>query len=284
MVNRRVASTTALLCVLAGCTTLLGIDKDYVEVPGDAGATDGTAESAPPDGAFDAPPVSDGSVDAGAGFCAKLSPKPTFCDDFDLGNPIGTGWSNISQCIGCIVAIDNDASVSPPSSVLTANTPDANFTEAYLKKVLVTPSTQLIVAQADVRMEKAPPDPGSAECPLELGITTASGEWRARLLAYPAKAELEEFELGADASNTWDWAGLAQYLTLKTWVRVRIEVDLVALTSTVYFDGNKVLAAHPLRFKWKSGSAHVAAGAVLYRWTWSGSWSFRVDNVILDAK
>ncbi len=292
MVNRRVLTGLGLLALLAGCTALLGINKDYVDVGRDSGATDGTTmdgtsptvDGASDDSAFDAS-LGDGGSEGGLGFCATLNPKPTFCDDFDLGNPVGAGWSNVSKCIGCTVAIDNDASVSPPLSILAINTPDGSSADAYLRKVVVTTATQFIAVQADLRMDKAAIDPASAECALELGLSSSAGDWRARLLVYPTKTELEEYEFAqADASNTWDWAGLAQFFSLNLWVRVRIEVDLMALTSTVYFNGAKVLDAHPLRFKWPKGTPSVVAGDVFPRWNYTGNWAFRVDNVVLDEK
>jgi hypothetical protein len=79
--------------------------------PADASAIDsGTTDET---GVVDA-----GNADAAnVKFCASLTPKPTFCVDFDEGEPASTGFDEMSGT----VSLDTRFAFSPPSSLLASN-------------------------------------------------------------------------------------------------------------------------------------------------------------------
>jgi len=80
----------------------------------DAGAEAGLDAGAKAD-APDATPVDAPSGAASGPFCAKLSPRPLFCEDFDERGLPGP-WSTFHQ-VGGTLSIDNTSFVSAPSSL-----------------------------------------------------------------------------------------------------------------------------------------------------------------------
>ncbi len=282
---RRVAVTVGVLAV-AGCAAVVGIDKDYVEGPIDGSTSDVTTDAFAPDGG-DAMPVTDGSInDAKTQFCKSLDAQPLFCDDFDLGNPVGFNWTKKSQCPGCILLIDTDAAISAPASLFAMDVPDSSSTESYVTRSIAFAVKKSLRFEADVRMDLKGNQNNFADVPLELGLDGPGkvGEWRARLLQFPDHAELEEYELATDGGFTWDWASLTQFLVVGKWVHVRFDIDIVQHTIDISFDSTKVLTAHPLKFAWPvNGTPMTTVGTVLDRWGFNGNWAFRVDNVVVDA-
>ena len=73
----------------------------------------------------------DGSADVsaetaseGGPFCASLVPQPTFCLDFDEGDPVGSGFE---QTAGDAASIDTRFFVSPPASALVVGSGSTTF-------------------------------------------------------------------------------------------------------------------------------------------------------------
>jgi hypothetical protein len=281
------AAVAVALGALTACTALLGIDKDY-QLADDAsadvlGADGPSSDGAPPDAGTD------------AHFCATLAAtgpdadKVVFCDDFDLGKPVGFGWQEKSVDNSSSLAIDTDAAVSAPASLL-ALTPlgDGGYFQAGIGYEHVpTHATQYLAVEVSVRIDDANGPNADAIQPIEIGLGKWANlpEWRARINAYPDHAELEEFEQAADGGATWDWTGLTEYFLVGQWVHVTLRVDLVARTVDVWFDAAHVLAAHPLKFQWPLGQTpELGVGNLGPRWGYQGPWAVRIDNVVFKAE
>ena len=50
--------------------------------------------------------------------CATLSPSPRLCVDFDEGDPIGAGWSQVEMDQGTSLSLDSSIAFSAPGSAL----------------------------------------------------------------------------------------------------------------------------------------------------------------------
>jgi hypothetical protein len=272
---------------MVGCAALVGIDQDYTVGDLDGGLPEGSDSPLgdspmPSDGnppPFEAGP--DGSV---LHACAKY---PTdagllFCDDFDEGKALGAGWSSQAVTPGATLAIVTDASASSPGS-LCATAIDAS--SASLAYQSVVKLSSFVAVEADVRFDQSSGPASNAVQPLEVGLqASGSAQWRARLDVYPDHAELEEFQLLADGGFGFDFNGLAQHPALGQWVHVRIEVNLVAKTLSVYFDGTPVILNHVSKYQWPTGETPMmTVGIVEARWGFVGPWQFHVDNTALFA-
>jgi hypothetical protein len=110
----------AVVALAGGLAAACGLTADYAGLQGgtrDGGG--GEVEAALPDGG--APDVGGGDVGPAppdAGFCASLSPQPSFCDDFDEGQSIDTGWSATDVWQGSFISVDGTY-YSQPNSFLS---------------------------------------------------------------------------------------------------------------------------------------------------------------------
>jgi hypothetical protein len=97
-----------LVAMSVGAASLALGAACVVDAGGLTGGDAGTREDASDAGAVDAPSACD------AGFCACLSPPPTFCDDFDHGT-LGARWTApvANPMPGASLTLDSNAVSSP---------------------------------------------------------------------------------------------------------------------------------------------------------------------------
>jgi hypothetical protein len=126
-VVRRVVVVGSFALLGAACTLVTSLDglsggatdAATPEASVDAGVDTGGGT---PDAAADAPETGrDATVDAGT-FCARQSPAPTFCKDFDDG-PVDFDWSSIVRTHG-EVALDTAFATSAPFAARFTRTAD----------------------------------------------------------------------------------------------------------------------------------------------------------------
>lgn len=112
MKRSRLLVAAVLLGPLPACLLLTPLDD---LASGGASAPDAAPDVTSPPVPVPAPP--DAGIDAEAGtFCQRQSPSPTFCVDFDRGDPVGFDWLPTAG-EGDVIALDPLA-FSPPSSAL----------------------------------------------------------------------------------------------------------------------------------------------------------------------
>lgn len=204
--------------------------------PVDAGVDDASANVGPD--ALDAGRDVGPPKDAGA-FCATLSPKPTFCDDFD-GLDVPQVWDQRLAVAGSSVARDG-AEVTSGSLALLATSKTTSTGEpvtALVRKTIAgTPSTVRFAFA--MRPEAVQPT---------LGVL-----WYATLDL--STAHLFTFYLRDPSGGPALVEQAAGGIEVRTplplppkdaWTRVAIDADLVAKTLTVRYDGAAVIDAVPI--------------------------------------
>ncbi|MBS2013883.1 MAG: hypothetical protein JST00_13420 [Deltaproteobacteria bacterium] len=191
------------------------------------------------DGASDAKP--DRANDASAGYCATLSPKPKFCDDFDDGD-VANDWLFKNVLGGSVLDLDVSSATSAPYSMGIVTPPLTNMQQgpAHLRQTLfgnakhqklsfstyfVTSPTitkgTLAIATLDVSTDHF--------FTLYLRDSPTDG------VSTPA-AVLEEIQ-GA-TTNRFPLASLPP---MGAWARITLDVDLVAGKASVLIGSTKAV-------------------------------------------
>jgi hypothetical protein len=212
---------------------------------GDAGPADAGVETTPPpDGPADAAPTdapadaaSDAPLEAGTGFCAGLSPKPRFCDDFDDG-VLANGWDQLTVIAGSSAEIDTAVLRSAPGAfaALTRAAASNDAAHVHIRKSLAgTPTVARM--EMSLHMSDTAPTTGA------VAIATLDVATNHLFTLYlrdddpttPAPALVEI------AGATRSRIVLPSVPTPSTWTRVAIEVDLAAAKARVRYDGALVV-------------------------------------------
>lgn len=270
----------ATILAASGCAVLLAIDGDYAvgntrdASPGDAGG-DGDA----------------GAREGGTGFCATYdsSAAELFCDDFDEGNPLGSGWSYSYAPDGAAMGLDFDAAVSPPASVQIVTQPAGAF--VFLGRTSSIPLTERVAVQADIRVDDYADASFETFSVLDISATSSSGYQSAYLYVGPQGARVwEAFSKPDGGGYAQTGTGLTEFLIRDVWTRVRLEIDPVAQTLTFFLDG-KAVDKHPLAYPWPVGATvDVAAGSHWAALDGDGGFllvgrrRFHVDNAVMEVK
>ncbi len=144
------------------CIFALGCSATHVAAVDDGDA--GPRVRATPEAGAD-----DGG-DAGSGFCAKRSPRATFCDDFEAAT-LGAAWDLVQQSPPGLAARDLAAFVSPPASltVTTKRLGPGDLGSIFLRKT-VTGTASRAVLGFDVYADDPQPEGTLAIATLDLSL------------------------------------------------------------------------------------------------------------------
>jgi hypothetical protein len=262
----------------AGCYFI----DPYSDLVGGGGASDASATD------------TGATMDAGgdAGFCAKLSPPATFCDDFDDGRPLSTSWSQVTQWEGGALGIDTDAGILPPSppATLQASAQPADTGPGGPREYVT--QTFGVTASLHVEFDARADDLGSSttQATLLTIITQDNAANAARTLLYyvtAADAEMEEEEsIPNMPDQTWP-LGLPAPPPLGQWVHYTIDLLLTAGANarmTVKLDGSSVLSEVVLGQAWAAGNYDVSFGLWWINGMSAGPYGFHYDNVVVDVQ
>jgi hypothetical protein len=250
------------------------------DAPTDAASKETSTDAAPDVIATDASDAGDG------GFCATLSPKPLFCQDFDEG-PVATGWDNINANVGT-VDVSSAQSVSPPKSLL------ATFPSA----------TNLYVFDYVAKNFKAPIGNATLEFDLDMDTIDPSQQYT-KVVEFVFSGNTPNYILylqitdsttlsmvyqqpTSDGGVTFGDYGGTQLPPLGKWTHVKIDLfksttDSSTAAADLFIDGNVALTSFPL------GSS-AAFGDVALRIGLPGvsvpttAWKVYIDNVTFDEK
>ena len=266
---------------LAGGTTADAAPSSAV----DAGAGGTIPDAAGGDsGAADA--RDDASLPAGASFCARLSPAPLFCDDFDE-RPLAASWDSVVAVEG-VVALYADASRSPPRSMWVTTTTQSDLgLQAYVVKAFAPWTARPMTAtlDVDVRVDRA----SAADLPLvAIQLLEAAGKlYEVQLRASGAGASLATTFREHTRDGTSDAVsdrGLAHAIEVNAWIHVQIQLTyriVAGSRARVSVDGAVVLDA-PISPSTIGGTPRVALGVTgVYGPT--EPWAIRYDNAVFDA-
>jgi hypothetical protein len=271
----RLLYALAVSSLVSACglfTSLDGFSDGEEARPADGSTADATTDGTPADGASrdGAPPAV-----ASEGFCASLGRTPLVCADFDDGSLPGD--MEVREMGGGTVAVDQVASVSPPSSLLFSIPATSEVTVTWLRRRL-PPSLTEVVVELDVRVDQR-------------------GEENFDLLAVYDGDPRIGFELNADGSVAFeervglDGGGTELRKVLATkgytegaWLHVKwtTVIDGAAAQNSLWFDGEAAgsMASSSAPFGDSSriilGEREMAAPKV--------PWRVRIDNLVIDVR
>ncbi len=247
---------------------------------GGGGNTDGATQGSSDGGSAG----KDGGTSGGDGgpFCSSLSPKPTFCADFDQGMTQG-GFDSIAQVpagAGAL-ALDTSGPLSAPAALLvsiTAGLADTSMGRvALLNKAFVPIPATSVRLTYGVRVSAVDPTGGAQLSEVELG--------KAAIVVYvtPTKAFAQE-RVPTDAGGaTYLSYPLSVVPAAGAWTNVDVLVDLSARHYTIKI-GGALAIDRPLASTVVAGKVGVALGLAYYSGSSVVASSADFDNVTLDMK
>ncbi len=228
--------------------------------------------------------IDGGTTNPGDGgpFCASLSPKPTFCADFDQG-AAQAGFDGVGQApagAGAI-ALDTKASLSPPASLaasLTAGIADTSMgrVEVLNKAFVLMPATSVRLAYG-VRVAAVDPTAGAQLSEIEIG--------KAAIVLYvtPTKAFAQE-RVPTDAGGaTYQSYPLSAVPAMNAWTSIEVLVDLSARHYRIKI-GGALAIDRPLASTVVSGKVGISMGLAYYSGSTVVASAADFDNVTLDIQ
>lgn len=265
-------------------TSVDGLTGGASPEAGEAG--DAAVVDAPPgDADSDASPR-DASAEAaidGGRFCATLTPKPSFCDDFDDEGPFSL-WTTPVIGAGGSVVRDRTRAVSAPNSLLTTSAASASSVPALLRLASPTLVHRVRIAY-DVRVEARDPQTAYAEVSY---IRFGPGSIRKhafyiRLFAGPTSFAAEAYlgDGGVSANNF----NPINNPTFSDWMRVGVDYDLrdaSASRVSVTINGANAGATALDPNLYAPDFASVEVGVGYSGHPSSAGWQLRYDNVTVD--
>jgi hypothetical protein len=263
------------------------------------GAADGQDDAAEEAASEEAASEEAASGDAGhdaeggeaGGYCASLSPSPSFCDDFDE-HPLPGDWSSVSE-IGGTLSEDHTSFVSPPSSLLAdddaLDSGKALDTAVRTQFELPAPPDPIAL---EVQLEPVAADPsaGAATVVAALDFTdTANNRYTVQLtVAQQGVAlgmRLEEQSGFVDGGSAYLGHPLADPLASGAWTDIRLVISrtsAMAASAHVTFNGAPELDT-PLTMTVDAKTLQLTIGSS-FETEPSGGWKNRYDNVRLDLQ
>lgn len=282
----------ALACVFvvaftAGCGLVVGIpDRSEGQSLTDASGAESSpvdsmtfSEATIDDGVTDtSSDTSEAAVDSDAApvtsYCDTLSPKPTFCDDFE--GTFATKWTKVRTATGTTLTFDPGESVGPPKpghALFAATTMNDG---TWLEKGFGSKPSTLLVA-FDAYVEKFP----ATDTTFLARIKVGSSEYVA-LYALPSNTVLQEYVYHPDGGPPPDHT-CGSSLDEGAWTRVEMQLDFGAspVTAKVRFNSSEVLNT-TLQSDFYGDVPLLELGVPLVHKPEERH--FRYDNVVIDLK
>lgn len=253
----------AALLTLAGCYWL----TPYEDLLEGAASVDGGDL---PDASADGPPVVVPMVDAG--FCASLSPPPTFCDDFDHGTL--DAWK-VQVTPPSTLTIDIDASSSVRMSI-----PDDITTTDAVSMNREIGSGSAVTVDFDLRLDSAE---SNEDVTFLFRLTVGSANLS--LWALPGRASVVDVAQQPDAAiavraSVLDWRPRFGPATPFTHVTFDLTASGDAPTFRLTADGQTTTV--PLDPAWKGGTVGLRLG--FFRVNAAHGRTAHYDNVVVHLR
>ncbi len=294
-VARLGGGTIVALALLAACsltTSLDGLRGGAVDpvTPSDGGVETGpTGEAGPlPEGGTG----SDGGVDADAAqagpYCDSVTPKPTFCDDFErtTADVVGT-WDTRDLSGGGVVTIE-PSTRTPTGRELDTSIPvfpAGSVSQAALHRTFMG-SAQRIKLSYALRIDAAPAQGSQQTMLVSVSPPNSNNDFFQTYLFVTTSGVLlvqQTFPAGVGGNGNFVQSPLATPIVFGKWQRIEMTLTLTAPTrvmltvdGVVAFNG----AADPA---YKPGQVSVAGG-IHYAITPSGPLALRVDDLFVDLE
>ena len=295
MVKRVALSLSLSLASLgvAACDAIVGI-PDGRHLAGSDAASDageGAAESGGLEASMDAAAEgspdaareasadagSEASADASHRWCAAVTPKPLFCDDFDEGGGLSAVWTKQSPMAG-YVAIDAVHAESSPASLHVNIDPGGNTGAqvGYAATTFAATPSRIEVAFALWPDSLVPDDGANFVATLQVGQNTLT------LYINPAKTAWQEHVEQVDGGFSFppDHA-IGGGLSVTSWTDVDAVIDFSQRPArlTVTYGGAQVLATS-LDPAWIAAPWSLTLGPIFLNNTLDAR-SFHYDDVVV---
>lgn len=274
-------AAAALALAIAAFGSALGCgsaDEGAVAV-GDAAPSE--AEP-PPDGnrpdagGEDAADARKDVVAPASGYCAGLSPKPKFCDDFDDG-ALANAWDQATVVGPTAVDVDDAVFVSAPFSfiVATKTVPMGSVGNGSLRKTVLGS-----VSHVNLAFSARLTTPAVATGLVAIATLDVSLSHFFTLYLRDGDATAPAAVLEEQVNGTLTRHLLTRLPPAATWTRIVIDLDFTTGKASVSFGGQKALDAEPITAL-VGTEATVRLGAV-YVYGPTEPFEARFDDVVLD--
>lgn len=277
------AAAAGAACSLASLSDLSSGDDDGGARAKDAGAPDaaeGRDAGAPDDGGStdapaDAPP--------NATFCATITPKPLFCDDFERPDPKGT-WGDPSLSGGGALA--TVPSTRGAGRELLATIPvfgAGGVSSARMERTF--PETDEVSVSYALRVDAAPGQGGQQIMNVVVYLPANGDFFSTYVFVRPEDITLVEqtFPGGNGGAGVFVLHPLAETIPFGEWKRLELVIKLSAPPRLKLSVGGKVAFDGPADGFYRRGAPTLTAG-VHYTNAPSGPLSVRVDDLTVDVK
>ncbi len=238
---------------------------------------------------------SDASVDGGSdashvGFCAghpASSGGASFCDDFDDGQPLTVAWPSSERTPPDVttLAIDSDASVSTPSSLL-ASVP-ANATNASMKSnayVNVGSTTKGFHLEFDASIEQDDPTGGLFFASVRIGSGPDTSRYILTLHTVANHQLALQEQSPSDGGPQMAFSSNLTFTIVPgAWFHIELDLDLAAPSVSMNIDGKSALAPQPPKAITLTGPLTLRTG-ITYSVGPGTSLRARMDNVLLQLR
>lgn len=267
---RRWGLIAGIAVVLGGGGCLLpGLD----DLSGDGAASDAAVDVVPIDASK--PDASDAATGS---FCQRLSPKPTFCADFDQGD-FPAGFDSLTSYGAGKSVLDDGAPGDPARSFYASTGALSGSTQAagaLEKKLAAFPKATL-----RIEFDYLPVALDSNERSL-VGVTF--GKDAVNLFVKTSGARVAEAGALSDGGTVYGGGNLAKGFTVgkKTHVKWVISVGNGTSSSSVTLDTDAV-EFDSLHVHNYPSAPEISLGMVFVSAPSSG-WGARVDNVVYDLQ
>jgi hypothetical protein len=237
---------------------------------GDAGAADATSDAKSTDATTDA---------SSARFCTTQD--AAFCADFDESADVMTGFTSVYLTDGGLVAVDDAASSSPPSSLLSGNFVLASSDSSHgcvVAKTSITPSSSLVL-DMDLRIDELASQGTYIEA-FAIVLESATQSAIQLNLAAASTAIGEEIDT-LDAGKLFIPHTFAAPIAMSTWSHLNVTLVLEApRTITVTVDTTIVVDHAPMNSAFVVGPTDVYAGNAYSPGPSDGA-RIHYDNIVL---
>lgn len=240
-----------------------------------------------------------GPKDAGSGtpdssgptaFCAGLSPKPLFCDDFDEGTSLAAPWDQLTGTGGS-EAVSSASYVSSPDSMLVTVNPNQPQNSIDLAGYKSFPAKQGVAGTPaltfEIKIDAADKSSSSDAILGAIQLWNGSAYYDVELEAFyqsgtnDFKVSLSEY----GSTNAYVQHFVTPHIPLGAWTKVAIGIKLPAgsngaAPATLAINGANA-ASVTVNVTTSNPIPEILIGTTFATPT-SGGWSIAYDNVTFD--
>lgn len=230
-------------------------------------------------GVVDAPPSDAPVGDAAGSFCTTLSPKPTFCADFD-DDDFPAGFDKLVQFGEAKGLLDNGALGNPArsfSASVTALTGTKQGASHFEKAFGATPKTLRI------ELDYLPTALETTERAI-LRVGFSNDKDQIVFLVRSSGARIAESSTLADGGTEYAGGPLSTGFTVGVWTHVKWTITIGATTSSSSVSLGSTAVEFDSLHAHRYASGPTVNVGLIFVGAPSNGWAIRVDNVVIDLQ